>query len=271
MKTHLALKFGKEQLQILNQHLEEKVTERTRELKDALQDLNRANAKLLELDRAKSEFLHIISHEIRTSLNGILGTAQLLKDQVDSNDVRELIEILDMSVARLEQFSLNALLITKLRIEKDKIPKQKISLKEVIDYGIIEVTELLKEKNIQTNIQKIPEKIFLMGDFDLLKTCFVKILENAIKYSDEQGQIELNVIRNDRSITCEVVDHGKGFSNNAMNKLFELFSSGEEFIDQNLGLGLALVKLIIDAHSGKIEIKNNEQRGASVKLIFNVY
>ncbi len=271
VKTHLELEYSKEQLQLLNRGLEEKVEERTGELRDAIEKLNLANVKLLDLDKAKSEFLHIISHEIRTSLNGIIGPVHLLKDQAGSNDLRELIKILDFSVSRLERFSYDALLITRLRTEKDKIYRHKISLKDVIDSGITDVTDLLKGKSIQIKTDEISEPVFVMGEFELLKTCFVKILENAVKYSDEQGQIELKVAQSDRFVTCEVVDYGKGFSQKAMSKLFELFSSGEEFINQNLGLGLALAKLIMDAHSGKIEIANNEQGGASVKLIFNIY
>jgi two-component system sensor histidine kinase/response regulator len=270
VKTHLELEYSKEQLRLLNRSLEEKVAARTGELSETIEKLNLAKNKLLQLDRIKSEFLHIISHEIRTSLNGILGPVRLLKDQVDPDDLRGLINILDISVSRLERFSYDALLITELRTDKDRISKRRISLNDVIDSAIMDVNGLLKENSIRIKTEEISEPVFISGEFELLKTCFVKILENAIKYSEKKGQIELKVTQSNPYVTCEVVDYGKGFSQEAKSKLFELFSSGEKFIDQNLGLGMALVKLIMDAHSGKIEIENNEQGGASVKLTFNM-
>jgi two-component system sensor histidine kinase/response regulator len=270
VKTHLELEYSKEQLRLLNRSLEEKVSARTGELSETIEKLNLAKNKLLQLDRIKSEFLHIISHEIRTSLNGILGPVRLLKDQVDPDDLRGLINILDISVSRLERFSYDALLITELRTDKDRISKRRISLNDVIDSAIMDVNGLLKENSIRIKTEEISEPVFISGEFELLKTCFVKILENAIKYSEKKGQIELKVTQSNPYVTCEVVDYGKGFSQEAKSKLFELFSSGEKFIDQNLGLGMALVKLIMDAHSGKIEIENNEQGGASVKLTFNM-
>ena len=90
VRTHLVLKDSLEKLEKLNKSLEEKVSERTQELKEANDKLEATNVKLLDLDRAKSEFLNLISHEIRTPLNGIIGPLELLKEPVSFSEIKEL-------------------------------------------------------------------------------------------------------------------------------------------------------------------------------------
>lgn len=87
VRTHLALKDSLEKLENLNRSLEEKVDERTQQLKEANVKLESTNIKLLDLDRAKTEFLHLISHEIRTPLNGIIGPLELLKEPVHTPEM----------------------------------------------------------------------------------------------------------------------------------------------------------------------------------------
>jgi len=268
VKTHLDLKYNKEQLLILNQSLEEKVNERTRELNLSNRKLIEANEKLLELDKNKAEFLKMISHTIRTPLNGILAPVQLIKDQVESNEANELIDILHESVLRLERFSSNALLITRLKTNPDKLYRQDTELNGLIQSSLDELKESINEKEIRV-FQNLPggENI-ISGELDLLKKCFVEILDNAVKYSEQGSRIEIIATDEDNQFTCEVKDYGKGFPQKSLDSLFELFSPGEEYVDQNLGLGLGMAKLIMNAHSGRIEVENQNGNGALVKLTF---
>ncbi len=104
VNTHLSLKNSLGKLDCLNKHLEDKVRERTCQLKEAIEKLENANQKLIELDTAKMEFINLISHEIRTPLTGIIGPLQLLKVSSDTETISSMIEILDSSVNRLEVF-----------------------------------------------------------------------------------------------------------------------------------------------------------------------
>ena len=84
------------------------------------------------------------------------------------------------------------------------------------------------------------------------------------------GRIEnqIQILKNDTEVSCRVTDNGPGFSEEALQGLFKLFAPGEPHINDNVGLDLALVKMIMDAHEGRIEIKNNTEGGATVKLLF---
>ncbi len=132
VKTHISLKDSLEKLEKLNRSLEEKVNERTIQLSIANENLAKMNLKLTELDSAKAEFLNLISHEIRTPLNGIILPVELLKDTGSPSEIKDLIEILDSSVRRLEKFSMNALLITRLKTRSSDIKKQAINIEDII-------------------------------------------------------------------------------------------------------------------------------------------
>jgi two-component system, sensor histidine kinase and response regulator len=261
VRTHLELKSSKEQLKEINQLLEEKVKERTLELE-------KANSELKNIDIAKTEFLNIIGHEVRTALNGIVGPIQLLKHELNDDKLPNLINILDISVSRLEKFSLTALTITELKTGNQNMMNGKIKMSVLIQNVLDKVSKLLNPKNNRIQLLPFTQEIEIKGDLKLLTICIENIIENAIKYSPAEGVITMNVKPGNKLINCEISDQGKGFSESALNNLFKLFMPGEPHIDRNIGLGLAFSKLIMEAHSGKIEVENIKDEGALVRLIF---
>jgi two-component system sensor histidine kinase/response regulator len=269
VRTHLVLKDSLEKLEKLNKSLEEKVLERTQQLKEANVRLEETNLKLLDLDRAKSEFLNLISHEIRTPLNGIIGPLELLKEPVSISEIRELVEILNVSVKRLERFSLNALLITRLKTKQFEIRKDNIIISNLISKVIEEAEEKLKSGNIQVKFENKIKDGVISGEAELIKTCFNNILDNAIFYSPQNGIIEINTDFQDQTLICEFKDEGKGFAKEAIDHIFEIFSAYHERRDNSSGLGLTLAKMIMEAHGGSIIIGNNQHHGASVKILFH--
>jgi two-component system, sensor histidine kinase and response regulator len=264
VNTQLELRHNREKLKSVNKWLEEKVKKRTEQFR-------KANEELMSLDNAKAEFLNIISHEIRTPLNGIVGPLQLLKERDESGELSELINVLDVSVTRLERFSLVALTITNLRTGKYKVQKQPVMLGELIDNSLEELDKKLREKNLQISKKMIPGEQTISGEFDLLRMCMINILLNAIKYSDNGGEIIIKTEKTGSDISCEIIDKGPGFSEEAMQKLFRLFAPGEQHINANIGLDLALVRMIVDAHNGRIQISNSPEGGAIVKIIFTIH
>lgn len=275
VRTHLEIKYSREQLQILNQQLEEKVQERTvrlrqahEELKETHQELKETHEKLMKLDQAKTEFLRLISHEIRTPLNGIVGPVQLIKDRVDLKDFGTLLEILDISVKRLERLSYNALIITRLRTRMDKIHKTKLPLKKLVQEGLEELSGSLSEKKIKIKFSEMHEDLYVEGEYELLKTCLVNILDNSVTFSPVGGVIRINMLSRGSKILCEISDNGQGFAEEVLTSPFVLFAPLKSGTDNKLGLGLYMSKLIMDAHSGTIEVGNTKKGGAEVRLSF---
>jgi two-component system sensor histidine kinase/response regulator len=268
VRTHLILKDSIEKLETLNKSLEEKVIERTQQLKEANENLEALNLKLLDLDRAKAEFLNLISHEIRTPLNGIVGPMELLKECANAREIGDLVEILDISVKRLERFSLNALLITRLKTKQFEIRKDRIHLSDLINEVLNEEKDKFKSRNIQIkkNDEIIPDLIH--GEAGLIKKCIDNILDNAILFSPRNGTIQINTYAEDQTIICEIKDDGKGFATGVADHVFELFTIGDARKDNCTGIGLTIAKMIMEAHGGSIIIGNNPKGGASVKLLF---
>jgi two-component system sensor histidine kinase/response regulator len=250
-----------------NEILEEKVEERTIELEIANQNLNNANEELKILDRAKSEFLQIISHEIRTPLNGILGFTNILKEDLKNSAFSDALDYLDISAKRLFRFSNAALMITELKTNAKLASRKDIPMDEVVEYCMAEINEKVQSKQIQL-IRKIESGLVILAESDLLKICFQSILDNAVENSFASGKIEMKGYSEKGNAVIEFIDEGKGFSDKAMKNLFRMFSPGEQHVDQNIGLDLALVKLIMDAHKGRIHVSNNPDKGATVRLEF---
>jgi len=267
VKTHLSLKNSLEQLESVNKYLEDKVKERTLQLSEANKNLENMNLKLMELDRAKSDFLNLISHEIRTPLNGIILPLELLKDPVTADESKELIELLDTSVKRLENFSLNALLITRLKT-RPVLDKRDIDLIKLINELLREEESSIEARGLTVydNYDTMP--CVISGESDLVRKCVHNILQNAITFSPSGGMIEIAISAKDRYILLEITDGGKGIPKEIIEKGPELFNKGDEYRDKSTGIGLSLSKLIMEVHGGELIIDNKPCGGASVVMKF---
>jgi two-component system sensor histidine kinase/response regulator len=267
VKTHLSLKNSLEKLETVNKYLEEKVKERTLQLSKANEDLESMNMKMMELDNAKSDFLSLISHEIRTPLNGILLPLEMLKDPVTADESKELVEILDASVKRLEKFSLNALLITRLKT-KPVVSKTDIDLSKVIKEVLTEEELAIKAKSLTVKDNSDAVSCNISGETDLVRKCILNILQNAITFSPTDGIIEILISVKDQHVLLEINDNGTGIPVEIIEKGSEPFSKGVEYHDKSTGIGLPLAKLIMEAHGGEIILSNKPDGGAMVILKF---
>ena len=269
VKNHLILKESLEKLANHNTILEATVAERTAQLREAVVQLEALNLKLLDLDKMKSEFLYLISHEIRTPLNGIIGPMELLKETKAAREVAELIEILDLSVKRLEKFSLNALLITRLKTNQSNIGNETVSVEKIIRTLLDENSEKIKNHSLSVSYDNNSTNSDITGESELIKICIGNILDNAISFSPDNGTVEIQLYDQDSYVVCRLKDNGPGFENKDDSDVFELFTMNKIRKDNSFGIGLPVCKLIMDAHSGKIEIGNNSEGGAFVALFFN--
>lgn len=267
VRTHLELKESKEKLKSINVWLEDKVRDRTQELQISNQLLEDANKELLELDNQKADFLRLISHEIRTPLNGIIGVWDLLHEEAKSEDFHTLLDVMETSVERLEKFSKMALLITELRTRKIKLDLSVINLNSVIEEVLNEYAKKITLKNIRTIINLASDGIQVKCDRDLIKKCFENIIDNAVKYTPNEGAIHISANSKDGYINCLIKDEGPGISKDMMKNIFTLFTP-DHHTDKNIGLGLPIIKLIMDTHQGNVKVYNSSDAGAIVELSF---
>ena len=259
VNNHLLIKRQRESLKNLNNHLEDLVKKRTLELETA-------NHQLSILDQAKSNFLSIISHEIRTPLNGVIGLTELLNQTNIDEDQKEYLSYLKNVSQRLVRFSDTALLITTLKIDKNLPEKSPVSLSDLIIGAIDDFKKNETEEELLIHRNILSDDLLVKVDSDLLRTCFSMIIENSAKFAINNAKLDISAKVQDNSVSIIFRDNGPGFSENALVNIFELFSSGDILHSEGTGLGLAAVKLILDAHEATIDIKNIEPTGAQVTI-----
>jgi signal transduction histidine kinase len=232
-------------------------------------ELEKANQELMGLDGMKSEIIKVISQEIRNPLNRIMGTLHLLKDKMEGQELAGVINILDSSVSRLEEFSSMTEQISILKSPGHTLDMKKLNLKQVIEYGMIEVSEDLKEKEIALDLQNHAPDMTIKGESDLLVSCLVNILRNAMNHTGKGETITIVTNQSGRQVICEVIDQGKNYSEKLLEELTSHLTATDHKLNLNLGIDLALSQMIMEAHGGSILFEKANGRRASVKMLFN--
>jgi len=277
VNTQLELRSKKKELIEINQRLEQIVEERTkqlvklnRSLSDSVEKLNTANLKLSTLDRAKNNFIAHINHELRTPLNGIVGYTSLLEDAPLDSESKSYLKAIDILVSRLIKVSENSLLFTELQTIDHNINLTKVNLNDYFE-NIYNQNEIL-EKELNVEINGLQASSPILGESRLINACISIIIDNAVKYSPINGKINITAYNNPDSAVIMIQDEGPGFSNLAQSTLFELFTADNlHYKAHGFGIGLATAKHIMELMEGKISIKNNPDKGASVILEFKKY
>lgn len=261
--THLQLKYKTDQLKMMNSILEQKVNERTKEL-------TLANERLELLDKAKSDFLVLISHEMRTPLNGIVGFSELLKSMVQDPELKKFTDYLLDSAERLTRFSEMALLITSLKLNNYDFFIENFSLDSLLNNVINNLQNKINEKALKIVRQLNTDNYNIAIDESLMRFSVKSILENAIHYSNVGESIIISVSQDKNYIKLSIRDFGPGFSDEAMAKIFEIFTIVDIWHHtEGLGLSLATIKMITELHKGIIEVKNMN-KGAEVSLFIPI-
>jgi signal transduction histidine kinase len=251
-----------EKLQDTKKWLNAEIGLKTLELHEKNLELEEALNRVESLNQTKSEFLRIVSHELRTPLNGIIGTAYLLKDMAKTPEQIELMDLLDVSVRRLEAFAYTALQISELQAMNSRLKKTPVMLPEYLE----EVKQIIgfEKHNRMLRINNSCSGNPVMINKPLLTTALTRIFDNAVRFSPVNSEINLTTTTEAEGTHFVITDEGPGFAGEILLRKFEPFVTAESHVDQNPGMSLALVRFIIEAHGGKIDLFNTRQGGAMV-------
>lgn len=270
LETHIKLKNQTNILNENNKRLEENVNARTLELTKAYEELTKYKQKIEKLDKAKSDFITLISHELKTPLSSILGFTELLKKiSVDPKAIKYL-ELITSASKQLNRLSNSVVLISSLNTNIYQLHPITFDLNTAILEVISEHFSIIDSKNIQI-ITSLTQNINLTADLSLFKEAFKNIFENSLKFIDVNGIVEILTNKTENFINIIIEDNGCGFSDEINEKGIEFFDiKNINYHSSGMGLGLVLTKYILDAHFGKISL-SQLKKGASVKLIFPCY
>lgn len=236
--------------------------------KHMLEELEVANVELRTIDQSKTRFLCAITEELKSPINKIISTIHMLKDKIDSRDITELLNYLDSSIARLENFTMMANQLAMLREDGENINLTEVSLKEVVEICFIEKSPAFKEKNIKVSFLEKTEQLKVLGDSDLLITCLGIIINCSAKHSGEGGEIEISLSQNDSEIQLTIINDGKvnllAPSDNSSDSLACGFSASES----DSGLEFLLARQIMEAHGGIVKNETLDDNRIASYMIF---
>ncbi len=275
VKTHLELRAKTEALKIVNVRLEEQVKQRTAEITKANSELRESNYKLAiayeelsNLDKAKDEFIRHINHELRTPLQGIHGFTQVMEDLVQSPEEKEYLQSINTLVKRLVKLSELSLLFTEIKANNYKINLKPLVLKQSVN----QIIETFRDSSERIKIEYCPdENLTVNTDQRLMNICLELVVDNALKYSPENGTVLIRTFCDSGSAGVEVLDSGPGFTTKALDSLYELFTADNLiFHSHGFGVGLATAKVILDTLSARMQISNLPDKGAAVKIVFEI-
>ncbi len=248
-----------EELQEANARLEERVSERTRELTLANERLAAQWERLRRANMFKREIIGTVAHDLKNPLGVIMGRAEILKDviansQIQSDVASEQIKHIQDSSKRLTGM-VDALLNDAMADALDiNLKIEPVDLSGLVNQ-VVETSRQVAVKKRQTLVLSAPIPLTVMGDHDRLWEAVDNLVNNAIKYTPAGGRIELSVAKRGREARIQVSDTGPGLSPEDLTRLFGRFqrlSAKPTAGESSTGLGLSIVKRIIDLHGGKV-------------------
>ncbi len=247
--------------------LEQRINQQTHELRQA-------NTKLARVSRLKDEFLANMSHELRTPLNSILGVTQIMQEgiygEVNEKQAHAL-QIIEKSSQYLLDLINDILDLSKVEAGKLELNLENVSVAQICHTSLQFVKQLAAKKHIKIKVLCDNNATYLYADILRLKQILINLLHNAVKFTPEYGQIGLEVTVDDarQQIHFIVCDTGIGIDAENIQHLFQAFvqvNSGTSGKQEGTGLGLALVKRLVELHNGQIQVESEQGKGSRFKV-----
>ena len=216
---------------------------------------------------AQKEFINIAAHELRTPVQPILGLSQVLLAEKKGGERPELVRVINRNAERLQQLIENILDVTKIESQSLHLKMQRFNLNDLVSNIILEhKNQIERQQSDKKIILDSKDEINIVGDKSRISQTISNLLGNAIKFTEEKGDIFISVERNkeaDKNVVIVSVNNtGTGVDPEMVPRLFTKFASKSEM--GGTGLGLYISKSIIDAHSGRIWCENNSDgKGAT--------
>jgi CheY-like chemotaxis protein len=264
VKTHLTLKTSLEKLAELNSMLEERVKDRTSQL-------NRAKEKAEESNRLKTAFLHNLSHELRTPMNGILGFLDLLRrPELDEEKKEKYIDIVQKSGQRLLNTVNDIVEIARIEAGEDQLYLTNFNLVETMNYLYDYFKPFADEKHLTlTYVQGLNTgNCVIRSDSQKVSGILTNLINNAIKFT-VKGFVEFGYHVDNKSLILWVKDTGVGIPADRRDAVFERFVQADLNITrgyEGLGLGLSIVKAHVDSLGGAIDLISEQTKGTEFRV-----
>ncbi len=230
-------------------------------------------AESFERDRKlEKQLTSDVAHELRTPLMAIQATVEAMIDGVYDRDDEHLMQV-DAEVQRLSKLVGALLKLSRMEMRSQPMREETVDLTALADDVVVSHEAFIEESGLSIHLDAQPN-VKTIGDEDLIKQAITNLVSNAVRYTDEGGSITISVAREGRMAAISVADTGIGLSPEEEKMVFSRFwraDSGRAKESGGLGIGLALVKEIVDRHHGRVSVKGEKSVGSVFTLYFPLY
>jgi signal transduction histidine kinase len=249
-------------LQRVNYNLQREIRERIR-----------AEQALKEADRHKDEFLATLAHELRNPLAAILSAVQLMraKPQPDRQSSFSQ-DVIERQVRLLTRLVDDLLDVSRITTGKIRLTSEPLAVSTLVAHAVETVEALMREREHVLAVELSDNTLKVRGDRVRLTQAISNVLDNAAKYTNKGGRITVTALQRDMQVEISVQDNGIGITPDALPRVFELFAQADrdaEHFQSGLGIGLALVRRLLEMHGGSIEA-HSEGKGHGSRFVIRL-
>ncbi|HXH99094.1 MAG TPA: ATP-binding protein [Sphingobacteriaceae bacterium] len=235
--------------------------------------LHKAINKDHKLHKQQKNFLLSVTHELKSPLASIKLYIETILKRDLSNDQREAFLVNSLKdIERLDDLVENMLLATKIDNKSYSFPKEEFNLSKLVE-KVADRLQVHSCKSQTINLSVKPE-IYLKGDKFALTSVVTNLVENAVKYSYDCAEVDVHLEKNADEIILSVADNGIGIADEEKPRIFDKFyrvGNEDTRKTKGTGLGLYIVKHVLDKHQATIKVRNNQPSGSIFEVIFNGY
>lgn len=243
------------------------------DLQKTTEDLREANSRLAQLDKAKSEFLSIASHQLYTPLTAIKGYLSMIQEGDYgklSQKQNKVMDILYASSERLIELIKNLLDVSRIESGRLELSLESVDLNKTVKELVTELSPNARKKQLQLNLLGSTEEMpHVVADAQRIRQVLLNLVDNAIKYTNK-GKVDVKLAREGEMVVFSVCDTGKGISAEEINRLFTKFTrvgGAEKYNTDGSGLGLYVARKIVREHHGEIMVDSPGLGRGSMFLI----
>ena len=241
------------------------------EIRNLIVSMNYLGDKLNSQDLLRKRLISDISHEIRTPLNVLQNNLEAMIDGIIPVTTDKLNNLND-EVIRFDKLLNNLNALKEIESDETTINFKRVNIVELISLVISDFSIAAKDKNIELIINKKDTGNFIiLGDFDKLKQVFINLISNAIKFSSDNGKVWINISDNITYVIVEIKDNGMGIKEEDLPFIFERMYRGDKSRNkiEGSGIGLTIVKMILELHSATINVESHENNGSTFTICLN--
>ncbi|MBI3160087.1 MAG: PAS domain S-box protein [Chloroflexi bacterium] len=253
------------EIRILNERLNQQVEERTHQLAEKIEQLAEANQSLQHLDKVRTDFVSLVSHQLRAPLTNLQGALERM--QTDCNILhptcKRMFGIIEQQTERLDRLVRDVLNTNRIEAGELVVQVEPVSIRPILQETIKQVSARLEGHPIE--FESAPDIPLALGDHDRIVEVVINLLDNADKYSPKGEPIHISLKADIGEVTVSIRDGGAGLPPEQFDRVFEKFyrlSSGDSQSAYGYGLGLYICQRLIEAQNGRIWAENHPSGGA---------